>query len=115
MLRQQIKTLLSPVRAIGRRFLAMPSMHEQQFVSIRGCLYRAAQFTMRNYVAGDYLEFGVWKGDSFTKAYHAISQLRSEHTAWLATQPTHKRKSGSSTPEHEVWKNWKPRFFAFDS
>ncbi len=115
MLRYKIKRLMQPVRLMGRRFFLLPSMEEQQFVGLRGCLYTAAQFTTRNYVPGDYLEFGVWKGDSFIKAYHALSRLRREHTAWLASRPTHQSQFGNSTSEHALWKEAGQRFFAFDS
>ena len=89
MLRYQIKKLLQPIRLWPRRFFLLPSIEEQQFVSTRGCLYRACQFANRNYIAGDYLEFGVWRGDSFTKVYHFLSKLRNDHLAWLE-QPADK-------------------------
>jgi O-methyltransferase len=114
-LRYQIKKLLQPIRLWPRRFFLLPSIEEQQFVSTRGCLYRACQFANRNYITGDYLEFGVWKGDSFTKVYHFLSQLRNDHLAWLESRPTNSTQTGSASPEHECWKQWKPRFFAFDS
>jgi hypothetical protein len=93
----------------------LPSIEEQQFVSTRGCLYRACQFANRNYIAGDYLEFGVWKGDSFIKVYQFLSKLRRDHLAWLESRPTYASETGSSSPEHDAWKRWTPRFFAFDS
>lgn len=115
MLRYTIKKLLQPVRLWPRRILLLPSFEEQQFVSTRGCLYRACQFANRNYITGDYLEFGVWRGDSFTKVYHFLSKLRSDHLAWLERRSTHASQTGSSSPEHERWRQWKPRLFAFDS
>jgi hypothetical protein len=93
----------------------LPSLEEQQFASARGCLYRACQFANRNYIAGDYLEFGVWKGESFIKVYQFLSKLRNDHLAWLESRPTHSIQTGSSSPEHAIWKQWKTRFFAFDS
>ena len=90
----------------------LPSFEEQQFVSTRGCLYRACRFRNRNYVAGDYLEFGVWKGDSFTKVYHSLSKLRSEHLAWLAQRMARSQESSRSA---RYGKQSKPRFLAFDS
>jgi O-methyltransferase len=99
---------------MGRRFFMMPTVEEQQFVSIRGCLYTAAQFTSRNLVAGDYLEFGVWEGDSFVKSYHAISSLRRQHFEGNSKRSAPK-DSGASSPEYQLWRDTKPRFFAFDS
>src|ERR1700730_18275028 len=115
MLKYGMKQLLKPVRRIGRRILGLPTLEEQQFASLRGCLYTAAQFTRRNYVAGDYLEFGVYEGDSFIKAYHAILGPRRQHFAGSSKHPTHKSKFGNSTAEYELWEQTKPRFFAFDS
>jgi O-methyltransferase len=114
MLQRHIKTLLQPVRLMGRRFFMIPTLEEQQYVSFRGCLYTAATFTTRNYVAGDYLEFGVWRGDSFSKAYHAIREMRAQHTAWLNRHVTYS-SNGHGTPEFTRWREWKPKFFAFDS
>jgi hypothetical protein len=115
MLRYKIKEMVRPLRTMGRRVLMLPTIEEQEYVASRGCLRSAATFTTRNYVAGDYLEFGVWKGDSFSKAYHAILEMRRQHSNWLTRHPTHASEHGRSTPEFDLWKNWKPRFFAFDS
>jgi O-methyltransferase len=115
MFKTAVKRALSPLRGVVRRVLGMPSIEEQQIVSLRGCVYRAALFTARNYVAGDYLEFGVWRGDSFIRAYHAINAHRPRETDTPPRHPTHKLKFGRSTPEFELWCKTKPRFFAFDS
>ncbi len=115
MLRYNIKRTLQPLRSFGRRFLALPTIEEQQYVSFRGCLYTAATFTTRNYIAGDYLEFGVWRGDSFIKAYHSIREMRRQHTAWLSRSVTLSSKQGKASLDFDLWRNWTPRFFAFDS
>lgn len=111
----RLKRLLRPARLMGRKFFLLPTLTEQEYVSFRGCLYTAATFTTRNYVAGDYLEFGVWEGDSFIKAYHACLENRQQHSEWLKRHATHHSEYGHSTPEFEVWRQWQPRFFAFDS
>ncbi len=115
MLREILKTALEPVRLAGRRFLIMPSLEEQQNVSFRGCLFTAAGFATRNYVAGDYLEFGVWRGDSFIKAYRSLQRNRREHMDWLKRHRTYGGAGGKPTPEFELWARWPTRFFAFDS
>jgi hypothetical protein len=115
MLRQKLKSALEPVRTIGRRFLMMPTLEEQQNVSFRGCLFTATSFATRNYVAGDYLEFGVWKGNSFVKAYHSLAKNRREHLDWLARHRTYESAGGKATSEFELWRQWQTRFFAFDS
>ena len=93
----------------------LPTLDEQQYVSSRGCIYTAATFVTRNYVSGDYLEFGVWKGDSFVKAYHGLVDMRRRHSDWLTKHTTHQSEYGKATSQGELWKQWKPRFFAFDS
>lgn len=93
----------------------MPSFEEQQYVGLRGCLFTAAQFATRSYVPGDYLEFGVWEGDSFAKSYHALTELRRQHLRPSRRHPTHKSSTGKSTPAYELWTSTPPRFFAFDS
>jgi hypothetical protein len=115
MLRYQIKQLLYRSRVASRRWLMLPTMEEQGYVSYRGCINSATTFVTRNLVAGDYLEFGVWKGDSFMKAYHALKTIRRQHMAWLERHPTHASEKGKPTPQFELWKNEPPRFFAFDS
>lgn len=115
MLRYSVKRILSPVRRMSRRFLGLPSMDEQQFSSLRGCIYSAAQFAARNYVAGDYLEFGVWQGDSFTKAYHAITRLRPKDRLATTRHPTHQSTTGKATREYDTWRGTRPKFYAFDS
>jgi len=115
MLRYKLKRILEPLRLMGRRSVLLPTFEEQSYVSSRGCIYTAATFVNRNYVAGDYLEFGVWKGDSFIKAYHAITDMRRRHMAWLSKHPTHQSEYGKGTPDFELWKSMQPRFFAFDS
>src|SRR5262249_1947254 len=55
-----------------------------------------------NQIEGDYLEFGVFQGDSFAAAYQTILHQRRLHSAFL-----HKSAQASAHAQ--------PRFFAFDS
>jgi hypothetical protein len=93
----------------------LPSLEEQQFVSSRGCVFTACQFATRNYIAGDYLEFGVWWGGSFIHACRFLSKLRNDRIAWLGNRLRHRSRDGKADAAHEQWKQWKLRFFAFDS
>src|ERR1022692_4527491 len=115
MLRYRIKQFLHPLRLMSRRWLLLPTMEEQGYVSSRGCLYTAATFVTRNFVSGDYLEFGVWKGDSFIKAYHALTTVRRQHMAWMTRNPTQQSQSGTAASHFGLWKQMQPGFFAFDS
>ena len=115
MLRYKVKQLVRPLRRLGRRALLLPTLEEQDYVSSRGCLRSAATFVTRNLVAGDYLEFGVWKGDSFIKAFHALTEIRGQHKNWLTRHTTHQSQYGESTSDFALWNKMEPRFFAFDS
>jgi O-methyltransferase len=115
MLRYKIKRFLHPLRLMSRRWAMLPTMEEQGYVNTRGCLHSASTFVTRNLVAGDYLEFGVWKGDSFIKAYHSLTTIRRQHMAWLTRHPTQQSEHGKATSHYEIWKEMKPRFIAFDS
>jgi hypothetical protein len=61
------------------------------------------------------LEFGVWQGHSFIKAYHGLQEMRRQHSNWLTRHTTRESRHGESTSDFELWKGWRTRFFAFDS
>ena len=83
-----------------RAFLRIPP----NYVGDNGCIRAAASFAAWNQIPGDYLEFGVWRGYSFTTAYHEITQQRRNHL-----------RLGYTSLEYDAWKASNPRFFAFDS
>lgn len=115
MLQYSLKRFANPIRAFGRRFVLLPTLEEQEYLTYRGCIRTAATFVTRNYVAGDYLEFGCWKGDSFIRAYHYLNEMRRQHTNWLTRHTTHSSQYGKETSDFGTWKDWQTRFFAFDS
>ena len=86
----------------------LPSVEEQQSVSRYGCIHTAATLVTWNSVAGDYLEFGVYRGDSFIRAYHSMTSMR-RHRMGVSSS------SAGGQGDFELWKQWQPRFFAFDS
>ncbi len=49
---------------------ALNKNHDEEILS------KAFQFIQYNHIVGDYLEFGVWKGRSFVKAYHFKKYLK---------------------------------------
>lgn len=70
---------------------------------------KASRFVSCEIVAGDYLEFGVYQGNSFSRAYNALSvafKKRIQQSAGGATEEQQAERS-------EIWN--KMRFFAFDS
>jgi O-methyltransferase len=109
------KKALRPLQSMGRKFLMLPSLETQEYVGRRACLNTAIALLTRNQVAGDYAEFGVWEGGSFITAYRALTESRRDYTRLMDESTTHLRRYSKSTPEYERWKQWHPRFFAFDS
>lgn len=112
MLRSIVKHILRPM---ARKALGLPTVEEQNYVGYRGVLHSAATFCARNFVAGDYAEFGVWQGDSFATAFHAITRARNAHLHWIRSQPTQESVTGRQSPEFAEWRGYEPRFIAFDS
>jgi hypothetical protein len=89
------------LRSLARRIVGLgtPSLTGKH-----GCIHTGASFVTWNQIEGDYLEFGVFQGDSLTEAYHAIDRGRRDHAAY-----------GFDSPEYKRWQASPPRFFAFDS
>jgi O-methyltransferase len=105
MLKGIARRVLRPLRKAAGRFVILPEANEGSFVGEHGCLRAAASFVAWNQIEGDYLEFGVFKGESFAVAYRAIQRNRDLHA--VITR--------SSSPEYRRWLERRPRFFAFDS
>ena len=49
-----------------------------------GALHKAWGHVFSNHLIGDYVEFGVYKGDSFVESHKQYSNFRK----WLASQTT---------------------------
>lgn len=79
---------------------------EVNYTGPHGCLKTGASFVSWNQVEGDYLEFGVFRGDSLAAAYHALESERAQVIAHSA---------GASDDEFKRWAQHPPRMFAFDS
>lgn len=99
-MRETIKNLLLPLRRLAGRFV----LSENNYTGAHGCIRTAASFIAWNQVEGDYLEFGVFRGESFADAFRAIERNR--------------RIVAASVPRSEGFRRWferAPRYFAFDS
>ena len=76
---------------------------------IFGALYRAWGYVFTNHLYGDYIEFGVYTGDSLCESFNAYKP----HKKWL----THELKN------KEIWRRelaqkyvtWEPNFHGFDT
>ncbi len=66
--------------------------------------YDVANFVVYNQIPGDYLEFGVYRGDSFSQVYQRL------YSQWLSFE-LHELQGDRHDPD--FWQ--KKRFFAFDS
>lgn len=97
-----IRRMLRPFQLAARRFVMLPG--EGSYTGEHGCLYTAASFMAWNQIEGDYLEFGVYQGDSFATAYRAIRAQRRLHSSFVEKSPEYQRKKQTC-----------PRFVAFDS
>jgi hypothetical protein len=100
MVKRLLERLLYPVRVAAGRFVILP----RPYIGPHGCISAAASFLAWNQVEGDYLEFGVYRGDALAAAYHALGDQR--------------RLLDSCASREEDFLRWqanKPRFFAFDS
>lgn len=102
-LKRLVKGALRPLRESLGRFALPPSrVDKSSIVYCAGCLIAAEK------IEGDYLEFGVFRGDSFISAYRAIE------LAFLnASTPGAWNLDHDCKERNELWNQM--RFFAFDS
>jgi hypothetical protein len=94
------RRVLEPLRLLAKLML----QPELSYIGSHGCLRTGASFATWNQVEGDYLEFGVFRGESFIAAYRALAMQRRAYTP-----------ENTAAPEYLAWKEHPPRFFAFDS
>lgn len=99
-MRDLAKRLMLPLRRLAGRFV----LSDDSYTGTHGCIHTAASFIAWNQIEGDYLEFGVFRGESFSAAFRAIERNR--------------RIVSRAVPRTESFNRWlseKPRYFAFDS
>jgi hypothetical protein len=98
-----LKSVLHPIRRAAGRFV----VSQQPLNS--SIIWKAAQITSAELVEGDYLEFGVFRGDSFIQAFKTIEAVYRERCEDQGH--THSRHYRARV--QELWSTM--RFFAFDS
>lgn len=75
-------------------------------------IYKAAQILSAELVEGDYLEFGVFNGSSFIKAFKTVKQVYEErYTEYIDAAGLYSAEYKAEV--NRIWNNM--RFFAFDS
>ncbi|MDB2532315.1 TylF/MycF family methyltransferase [Alphaproteobacteria bacterium] len=74
-----VKNVLRPVRRVFTRLFVDPEVlrpHVRKQIWRENNAFRwAAAYIVKNQIKGDYLEFGVWKGNSFIEAYKQIEEF----------------------------------------
>ncbi len=107
-----IKRVLRPFRVALGKMAILPErpyvQPELDWNASMTLIEKAARFIVNDKIPGDYLEFGVFRGDSFRKAYKAINAAfeRRVTTAYNATPEDNQQR-------RTIWDN--VRYFAFDS
>jgi len=110
-MQKYIKQMIRPWRRMAGRFVIADSYRTERFFRP---IYLASEFVCAEYVPGDYLEFGIFRGDSFVAAYHAITNAVKD---WASKDRAHMAFTNAHRAEQafaEVKQN-EIRFFAFDS
>ena len=97
-----ISRMLRSIQLTARRFSLLPE--DKTYTGEYSCLHNAAAFVAWNQIEGDYLEFGVYQGDSFAAAYRAIHKERERRSSFLNGSASHQ-----GVPQTRL------RCFAFDS
>ena len=73
-----VRRVLRPLRVLAGRFALS---EETIFTGPHGCIRAAASFVTWNQIEGDYLEFGVYRGESLAAAYRALEFNQRERRA----------------------------------
>lgn len=76
-MKESIKNLIRPIRRLLTKILIEPSelnAHISTRLWTETNAFRwAAAYIVKNQIKGDYLEFGVWKGNSFVESFNQIT------------------------------------------
>ena len=105
-----LKSALLPIRrAGGRFFIPPPPPASPPPLSQDTIIWKASQITLAELVVGDYLEFGVFRGESLIQAFKTLEEACHNRSKYDLKVRTQRNSDAVST----LWKNM--RFFAFDS
>ncbi len=96
------KKVINPLRSI----LGKAILDDRNYIN--SIIYKAANIIAKEKIEGDYLEFGVFTGNSFIQSYNFIKKVFEEQKKYkgIRTEKDLKDIEG-------IWR--KMRFFAFDS
>ncbi len=107
---ETVKNLIRPLRLmLGRAALTPDRLGAISPINTMTLMEKVAWFVAAEKVEGDYLEFGVFRGDGFARSYHALRAVYEDRIrsgrASSATREADERQA--------IWDRM--RFFAFDS
>lgn len=97
-----LKRLFYSLRRLLGRFIILDANDSETI------FFKAGSIVAADMIEGDYLEFGVFKGESFARAYHSIKKAFN----YLSVPSVHNSQQDCDD-RNKLWK--KMRFIAFDS
>ncbi len=106
-----LKRILRPLRVALGKTIILPQAsltRDLDWNASMTLIEKAARFVVNDKIAGDYLEFGVFRGGAFAKAYQALRRTYEQRIA-----DTHNASPADCRERQEIWNA--TRFFAFDS
>ena len=113
MTKRLLKQFARPFRELlGRAIIIPPSRQLPiDWVANMGLMTKVAHFIASNKVDGDYLEFGVFRGNSFVESYRSIKRTFEER---IQSRSMEQNVTDEDARDRKrIWDNM--RFFAFDS
>jgi O-methyltransferase len=105
MLKELIKRLARPFRELLGHAIIIPPSKQTDMSLMR----KVAHLIASDKIEGDYLEFGVFRGNSFIESYRAMKEIFEERIRSVGSDGT----AQDARERQEIWKRM--RFFAFDS
>jgi hypothetical protein len=107
---ETVKNLLQPLRLmLGRVVLTPDRLRTINPINTMTLMEKVAWFVAAEKVEGDYLEFGVFRGDGFARSFHALRAAFEERI-----RPAREAPGDAEAEERRaIWDRM--RFFAFDS
>jgi O-methyltransferase len=106
-----IKRLTQPFREFLGRAVIIPPSHQLpiHWEANMSLIRKVAHFVCSDKIAGDYLEFGVWRGNSFAQSYRALRDVFEDRIRSVGFGGTPE----DARERQDIWDRM--RFFAFDS
>jgi len=107
--KEVVKQMLMPVRSLMRRAVMLPPMPDPENLADMTLIEKVSWLVASDKVEGDYLEFGVFRGNSFIRSYHTLKKVFEARIKAFGTNGTPE----DSRERQAIWDRM--RFFAFDS